>query len=74
MLFIATTHANSKYIAIIFLTFKFLKYSYQRWMEGVKGLGTLELREQPNTTQLLPPFQIVSHNFNFFGESNYFYI
>jgi len=34
MLFIATAHANSKY-SYHFLTFEFLKYIYQNWIEGV---------------------------------------
>ena len=34
VLFIVTTHANSKY-SYHFLTFEVLKYSYQKWMEGI---------------------------------------
>ena len=33
-LFITTGHANSKY-SYYFLTSEFLKYSYQKWIEGV---------------------------------------
>ena len=36
MLFIANTHANSKY-SYHFWTFKFLKYSYQKWIKGVQS-------------------------------------
>jgi len=38
VLFIVTTHANSKY-SYYFLIFEFLKYIYQNYMEGVEFKG-----------------------------------
>ena len=63
VLFIATTHNNSKY-GYHFLTFEVLKYSYQKWMEGVSfsGSSNISINSKPSISASLVLVSISEHH------------